>query len=261
MPRATWSGSVSFGLVNVPIKLYGAVREKRVRFNQIEADTGARIRYRRVSEETGEEVPYENILKGYEIAKDRYVPVTEEELEAAAPEASRTVDIVDFVDLVEIDPVYFDRTYYLEPDGRGAHKPYALLVQAMHRTGKVAIGRFVMRTREYLATIRAVEDVLVLETMHFPDEVVDPGELDIPRGVELADRELDTADRLVESLSVKWDPDRYHDTYRERVLELVERKAEGEEILARPQAEEEPEVVDLMAALEASLEERSGSRS
>lgn len=259
MPRATWSGSVSFGLVNVPVKLYTAVRERRVRFHQIERETGSRIRHRKVSEQSGEEVPPEEIVKGFEISPGEYVPIAEEELDAAAPEASRSVEIEDFVDLSEIDPAYFDRTYYLEPDGQGAGKPYSLLLQIMQRTGLVAIGRFVMRSRQHLAALRPVDGALALETMHFPEEMLDTGDLNLPADADLSDRELRAAEQLVESLTTEWAPERYRDTHRERVMEIIERKAEGQEVLAEPVADEGAEVVDLMSALEASLQDRSGS--
>lgn len=258
MPRATWSGSVSFGLVNVPVKLYTTVRERRVRFHQLERETGSRIRYRKVSEQSGEEVPPEDIVKGYEISPGEYVPVSQEELDAAAPEATRAVEIEDFVDLSDIDPAYFDRTYFLEPDGQGAGKPYSLLLQVMQRTGRVAIGRFVMRSRQHLAALRPVDGALALETMHFPDEMLDTGELNLPAEADLSDRELAAAEQLVESLTTEWEPERYQDTHRERVMEIIERKAEGREVLAEPVAEERGEVVDLMSALEASL--RDGRR-
>lgn len=260
MPRATWSGSVSFGLVNVPVKLYTAVRERRVRFHQIERETGSRIRYRKVSEQSGEEVPPEDIVKGFEISPGEYVPIAEEELDSAAPEASRAIEIEDFVDLSEIEPAYFDRTYYLEPDGQGAGKPYSLLLQTMQRTGRVAIGRFVMRSRQHLAALRPVDGALALETMHFPDEMLDTEDLNLPAEADLSDRELRAAEQLVESLTTDWEPERYRDTHRERVMEIIERKAEGQEVLAEPVADEGAEVVDLMSALEASLEGRRGRR-
>lgn len=255
MPRATWSGAVSFGLVNVPVKLYGAIREKRVSFHQLEAGSGARIRYRRVSEETGEEVPQEKIVKGYEVSRGQFVEVTPEELDAAEPEKSRLVDIEDFVDITDIDPLYFADAYYLEPDGRGAAKSYVLLVRSMEEAGRIAIGRFVMRTREYLVALRPKDGVLVLQTMHFADEIVDPKAFDIPGSADVADRELKAARQLIDSLTTDFEADKYRDTYRERVLDIVERKAEGEEIVVRPAAKEEAQVIDLMAALEASLEE------
>jgi DNA end-binding protein Ku len=254
MPRAIWSGSISFGLVNVPVKLYTAISPKDVRFNQLEEGTGARIRQKRVSAETGEEVPYERIVKGYEISPDRYVVITPEELEALDPKATRSIDIEDFVDLDQIDPVHYERPYYLVPE-RGAAKAYALLLQAMKDSNKVAIARLVLRTKQYLAAIRPMGDVLCLETLLFHDEVVPTEELEgLPDSeTEISERELKMARQLIESLSTDFEADKYHDEYRERVLDLIERKAEGQEIVSQPTAAEPTPVVDLMAALEASL--------
>jgi DNA end-binding protein Ku len=258
MARTVWTGSISFGLVNVPVRLYSAVRPKSVRFHQISAEDGARVRQKRVSEATGEEVAYEDIQKGYEISPGRYVVIEPEELEALDPEASRTIDIEDFVSLEEIDPVHYDRPYYLGPYDETAAKPYRLLVEAMAQAGRVAIGRFVMRTKQYLAAIRVVDGALVLSTMHYHDEVLPLEEvdgLDAVAEVELRDREVEMAGQLVDSLTTAFEPQRYRDEYRERVLDLIEAKAEGEEIVTPAPAEEESgEVVDLMAALEESLE-------
>jgi DNA end-binding protein Ku len=254
MPRAIWSGSISFGLVNVPVKLYSAISPKDVRFNQLEEGTGARIRQKRVSAETGEEVPYERIVKGYEISPDRYVIITPEELEALDPKATRAIDIEDFVEYDQIDPVHYERPYYLVPE-KGAAKAYALLLQAMKDSNKVAIARLVLRTKQYLAAIRPKGDVLCLETMLFADEVVPESELDGVPGddVEVSERELKMARQLIESLSTDFEPEKYQDEYREQVLALIEAKAEGAEIVAQPASEEPAQVVDLMAALEASL--------
>jgi DNA end-binding protein Ku len=254
MPRAIWSGSISFGLVNVPVKLYSAISPKDVRFNQLEEGTGARIRQKRVSAETGEEVPYERIVKGYEISPDRYVIITPEELEALDPKANRSIDIEDFVEYDQIDPVHYERPYYLVPE-KGAAKAYALLLQAMKDSNKVAIARMVLRTKQYLAAIRPKGDVLCLETMLFADEVVPESELDGVPGddVEVSERELKMARQLIESLSTDFEPEKYTDEYREQVLALIEAKAEGQEIVAQPASEEPAQVVDLMAALEASL--------
>ncbi len=254
MPRAIWSGSISFGLVNVPVKLYSAISPKDVRFNQLEEGTNARIRQKRVSAETGEEVPYERIVKGYEISPDRYVVITPEELEALDPKATRAIDIEDFVEYDQIDPVHYERPYYLVPE-KGAAKAYALLLQAMKESNKVAIARMVLRTKQYLAAIRPKGDVLCLETMLFADEVVSDSELDGLPGddVEVSERELKMARQLIESLSTDFEPEKYRDEYREQVLALIEAKAEGQEIVAQPATEEPTQVVDLMAALEASL--------
>ena len=255
MPRAIWSGAISFGLVNVPVKLFTAVQPKDVRFNQLEAGTGSRIKQKRVSAQTGEEVPFENIVKGYEISPDRYVIVSPEELDALDPKATHTIDIEDFVDLEEIDPIFFERPYYLVPE-TGGTKAYALLREAMKETNKVGIARLVLRTKQYLAAIRPLGDALVLETLLYHDEVVDPGALELPGDdIDVSDREVKIARQLIDSLSTDFEPDKYRDEYRDRVLDLIEQKASGQEVVTQPAvAEETTEVVDLMAALEASLE-------
>jgi len=254
VPSAIWTGTISFGLVTVPVRAVSATRSLDVRFNQLEGATGARIRYRRVSEQTGDEVPNDKIVKGYEIAPGQYVTVTDEEMKSLAPKASRTIDIEDFVDLDDIDPVYFEQPYYLAPDPN-AIKPYRLLVDAMTELRKVAIGRFVMRSKERLVAIRPLEGLLCLETMRYADEIVPVGEVVPPleEGEEPSTRELEMARQLVTSLASDFEPARYHDAYREELLGLIERKAAGEEIVARPAAEESGKVLDLMAALEASL--------
>ena len=255
-PRAIWSGSISFGLVNVPVKLYSAVKQKDVHFNQLEESTGAHIKYKRVSEKTGKEVDYEKIVKGYEVSKGRYVTVTAEDLEAVAPEKTRTVDIEDFVELAEIDPIYYEKTYYLAPDGEGAAKAYGLLLRAMEDKERVAIGRFVMRTKEYLCAIRPYDGVLALETMYFPDEVVERTEVPgLPdRRSKVGDKELKIATSLIDSLTTGFEPSAYQDTYRAAVLDMIDRKAAGEEIVVPEETEEKAQVVDLLAALEASVE-------
>src|ERR671915_833745 len=255
MPRSIWSGAISFGLVNVPIKLYSAVNRKTVRFNQLNKDTGNRIQQKRVDPETGEEVSYDQIVKGYELTKERYVVITPEELDALDPERTRTIDIEDFVDLDEIDPVYYDHPYYLVPD-KGAAKAYGLLLNAMKQANKVAIARVVLRSKEQLVAIRPAGDVLMMETMLFHDEVVPAHDIeDLPESKELkaTDRELKMAQQLIDSLSSEFDPTSYHDEYRDKVLELIERKAQGEEIAVQPEAPQPAKVPDLMAALEASL--------
>ncbi len=253
MPRAIWSGAISFGLVNVPVKLYSAVSRQTVRFHQLHDKDGVRIQQKRVCPEDGEEVAYENIVKGYEISPGRHVVVTQDELESIDPKKTRTIDIEDFVELEQIDPIYYDSAYYLVPD-KGADKAYNLLLRAMHDSGRVAIARVVIRTKEHLTAIRPTGDVLTMATMLFSDEVVSPDKLDeLPEEDDTASkRELDMARQLIESLSSPFEPDKYQDTYRERVLELIERKAEGEEIAVQP-AEEPERVPDLMAALEASV--------
>ncbi|MBW3577307.1 MAG: Ku protein [Actinobacteria bacterium] len=255
MARATWSGYISFGLVTVPVKLYSAVRSHDVHFRQLHETTHARVRRRRVDEQTGEEVPYDEIVKGYPVDSDEYVVVDPEELEQLDPEARRTVDIQDFVELAEIDPIYYNSPYYLAPADESAFKPYDLLVEAMQRSEKVGIAKFVMRNKEYLAAIRARDHVLLLSTMNYADEVADPAEIegveDRPR--EIREREVTMAEQLIESLTTEFDPARYHDEYQQRLVEYLEAKAEGEKVTVTAPPEEPGGVVDLMQALEASL--------
>lgn len=255
MARATWSGQISFGLVSVPVKLYTAVRSHDVRFHQLHETTKARVRRKRVDAQTGEEVPTDEIVKGWEVDGGRYVIVDPDDLEQLDPEGTRTIDILDFVELAEIEPIYYDRPYYLAPDSDAARKPYALLVRAMERTGKAALARFVMRTNEYLAAIRAHDGVLLLNTMNYADEVVDPADIDgvADEDVQITDRELDMAEQLIGSLTTDFDPERYRDEHHERVMEFLQARAEGEDVTLEAPAEEEGEVIDLMQALEASL--------
>jgi DNA end-binding protein Ku len=258
MPRSIWTGAISFGLVTVPVKLYSAVNRKSVRFNQLNGKTGSRIAQKRVDASTGEEVNYEDLVKGYEIATDRYVLIEPEELDSVQPAKTRTIDIEDFVDLAEIDPIFYDHPYYLAPATGGA-KPYRLLLEAMRETEKVAIAKVVIRQKESLVAIRALQDhdVLEMATMLFADEVVDPQRLDdIPDAddVRTNDRELAIAKQLVESLASPFEPERYHDTYREAVLAMIEKKAAGEEIVVAEAEEEAAPAPDLMSALKASLD-------
>jgi DNA end-binding protein Ku len=256
MARAIWSGSISFGLLNVPVKLYSAVARRGISLREIRESDGARIRHRRVAEGTDEEVPYEGIAKAYEIAKDRYIPIAKSELEALAPERSRAIEVQDFVGLEEIDPIYFDSPYYLGP-AEGAARAYSLLARAMEESGKVAIARFVFRNKEHLAAIRPGDGVLTLTTMRFADEVVPPAELEdvLPtEAPKVAKREVEMAEQLIESLTREFDPTAYRDEYREQLLAMIERKAAGEEIVAAPA--EEPAATkapDLMSALEESI--------
>src|ERR671919_1440086 len=256
MPRAIWSGAISFGLVSIPVKLYSAVSRKTVRFHQIDAESGQRIRQQRVNPESGDEIPYEQIVKGYEIGPDRYVTITPEELESLEPQKTRTIDIEDFVDLEQIDPIYYDHPYYLAPD-TGAAKAYRLLVDAMEESGKVAVARVVLRSKEHLVAIRPRVGALAMETMLFADEVIPADSLEelaaADGDVKTSDRELAMAQQLIDSLSSEFEPDKYHDEYREKVLDLIERKAQGEEIAVQPEAPAPANVPDLMAALEASL--------
>jgi DNA end-binding protein Ku len=261
MPRAIWSGAISFGLVNIPVKLYSAVSRKTVRFHQLDGEDNQRISQKRVNPRTGEEVPYENLVKGYEIGPDRYVVITPEELDGLAPEKTRTIDIEDFVDLDEIDPIFYDHPYYLVPD-TGADKAYKLLLDAMAESNKVAIARVVIRSKENLVAIRPRDDVLTMETLLFGDEVIEPDKLDgLPESTgkkKTSKRELEMAQQLIASLTSEFDPDKYRDEYRDRVLDMIERKAQGEEIVVEAPAEEPKKVPDLMAALEASIAQSKG---
>lgn len=261
MPRPVWSGTISFGLVAIPVKLFHAVSRKSVSFNQLDERTMSRIRYRKVSDDSGDEVPDENIIKGYEVSKGKYVVVDPDELEPFIPAATKTVDLEEFVELADIDPVYFDNAYYVAPDTNP--KPYVLLARAMEEAGKVAIARLVMRNKQYTAAIRAAEGRLVMSTLAYADEVVRPESIDELAGLDEVDvsaKEVKMAESLVESLSAAFEPAKYHDDYREQVLDLIAKKAAGEEF-ELPEAEtEKPKIIDLMAALEASVEAAKSSR-
>jgi DNA end-binding protein Ku len=263
MPRAIWSGSISFGLVNIPIKLYNAVSRKGVHFNQIDSRTGSRIKYQKVSAADGSEVPSEAIVKGYELSSGDYVLVGDDELGSLDPEASRTIDIEEFVDLADIDPMFYESGYYVAPD-KATLKPYRLLVQAMEESQKVGIARFVMRSKQYLCAVRPKDGTLVLSTMVYADEVNDPAEISelaAIEGVEVSAKELTMAKQLIDSLSEGFEPAKYEDTYRVKVLDMIERKAGGEtEIVAAPVPMSEEKVVDLMAALEASVRDAKEAR-
>jgi DNA end-binding protein Ku len=256
MARAIWTGSVSFGLVNVPVGLYSATEDHTVHFSQFEKDTPDRIRYRRVNERTGAEVDYSEIVKGYDLGGGDYVIVSPEELEEVEPGRSRTIEITEFVEQQEIDPIFYRNTYYLAPQGDGAERPYGLLLQAMQQADRVAVACFVMRAKQYLAAIRPDGDVLALETMYFADEIRDPAkELDgLPKGAKFQKRELDMARSLIESMTVRWKPDQYCDTYRERVMDLIEAKRHGEAVVTEGETGEGAAVYDLMQALERSLD-------
>jgi DNA end-binding protein Ku len=261
MPRPIWSGTISFGLIAIPIKLFNAVKHKGVSFNQLDERTMSRIRYRKVSDETGEEVPDEHIVKGYEVSKGRYVLVDPDELEPFIPAATRTVELEEFVELTEIDPIYFESAYYVAPDSNP--KPYVLLARAMEEAGKVAIGRFVMRNKQYTAAIRATEGRLMMSTLAYADEVVQPESIDELAGlddVDVSAREVKMAEALVDSLTDEFSPDKYRDDYREQVLDLIGKKAAGEEFEVPEVQAEKPKIVDLMAALEASVEAAKASR-
>lgn len=266
MARAIWSGTISFGLLNVPVRMYSAVARRSIALREIRESDSARIKHRRVAEGTDEEVPYENIVKAYELSPGQYVPLSKDEMAALAPEKTRAIDVQDFVDIEEIDPMYFDSPYYLGP-AEGSEKAYSLLAAAMQNSGKAAIARFVFRNKEHLSAIRASDGVLTLTTMRFHDEVVPPSELDdaLPdKQPKVAKREREMAEQLIDSLSTEFDPGAYRDEYREQLLALIERKAEGKEIVApETEAPKETKAPDLMAALEesiAAVKEKGGKK-
>ncbi|MDT0276447.1 non-homologous end joining protein Ku [Blastococcus goldschmidtiae] len=262
MARAIWTGALTFGLVNVPVGLYSATEDKTVHFNQFERGTSSRIRYRRINEDTGEEVDYDDIVKGEDIGDGRYVIVTPEELEEIEPGRSRVIDISDFVDVSEIDPIYYQKTYYLAPQNEEAQRAYALLLQAMERAGRVGVATFVMRSKQYLAAIRPQGEVLTLETMFFADEVRDPVEEieQLPVAHSFKARDLDMAVSLIDSMTTEWEPTNYRDTYRDRVNELIEAKRRGEEIVTEGEPEAASNVLDLMEALRESVANAAGHR-
>jgi DNA end-binding protein Ku len=258
--RAIWSGSISFGLVNIPVRLYTATVSHDISFHQFQAKTGQRIHHKRVAERSGREVPFDQIVKGYEVRKGRVVLVDPEELEALEPKKTRSIEIEQFVELHEIDPIVWDRAYYVGSDGSGgAQKSYQLLRRAMEETGRVGIGRFVMRTKEYLVTVRPYGRGIALETMFYADEIRDQEEAagELPRA-NIAAREVAMAKQLIEAMTAPFDLKHFKDTYRDRVKELVEKKARGEEIVVEEAAEEPTGVINLMDALKASLEGQSG---
>ena len=258
-----WSGSISFGLVSIPIKLYTAVSRKTVHFNQIDTRSNARIRQKRVSEADGSEVPSEALAKGYQLASGEYVIISDAELQALDPTASRTIEIEEFVDLDQIDPVFYDAAYLVAPD-QATVKPYALLAKAMEDSNKVAVARFVMRTKQYLAAIRPVDGRLMLSTMVYADELNDPTEipeLAAVAGIELAEKELAMARQLIDSLDGEFAPEQFHDTHRQQILELIDRKASGAtEVVTAVPEEASGKVVDLMSALEASVAAAKAAR-
>ncbi len=263
MPRAIWSGAVSFGLVSIPVKLYTAVSKKNVSFNQLDRRTGSRIKQKKVSAIDGEEVPRSEIVKGYEVSRDSYVIVDEDELASLMPKESRTIDISDFIEQADIDPVLYQTAYYLVPDEL-ARKSYALLVNAMAEADRVGIATFVMRGKQHLAALRPVDGMLMLSTMNYADELADPAELpgfDELADIEFSEPEMAMANQLIESLSGEFEPEKYEDTYRLAVMDLLERKAAGDLTVAElPAAADDDSVVDLLAALEASVAAAKDSR-
>jgi DNA end-binding protein Ku len=252
MPKSIWNGTITFGLVTVPIKVYSATESKTVRFREVHAKDGSTIEHRRICSKEGKEVDYKDVVRGYEVSKGKWVELSDEEIAAAAGSHSKQIDIDHFVPAGEVDPDYYERTYYLGAGDKG--KPaYALLFAALERSGRAGVGRWVFHNRERTVVVRPLDEVLALHTMRFADELVDPGDFDLPRvSKKPSDREIKMASQLVEGLHTKFDPTEYEDTYRQAVLEVVKRKAEGKNI--EPPEEAEPERADdLLAALEASL--------
>jgi DNA end-binding protein Ku len=263
MARAIWTGSVSFGLVNVPVGLFSATQDHAVHFHQFEKGTTSRVRNQRVNEDTGDEVDYADVVKGAEVGDGGYVMLTQEELESVEPGRSRTIDIADFVDAAEIDPVYYDKSYYLAPTDDGAKKAYALLLKAMAKAERIGVATFVMRGKQYLAAIRPSGDgkVLVLETMHFADEVRDPAdELDgLPTRTQVSSKDLGVAVDLIKAMTSPWKPSNYRDTYTDRVKKLVDAKRKDREVVVPERDQEDSgKVVDLLEALQASLDSAKG---
>jgi DNA end-binding protein Ku len=260
--RAIWKGSISFGLVNIPIALYPATQREELKFRLLRASDHSPVNYKRVAEKDGKEVPWEQIVKGYEYEKGKFVVLNEKDFQRIDLEATQTVDIQDFVELEEIDPMYFYKPYYLEPQ-KGGDKAYVLLREALADGKKVGVAKVVIKTRQYLAGVKALNDVLVLELMHFADELSDSKKLHLPKKTEIGKREKGMAQALVESMSSKWDPEKYHDDYRKALMEVIEEKVEsgGEEIEEKPKAKKEPtKVIDLVAVLQQSLAKAEGGK-
>jgi DNA end-binding protein Ku len=261
--RAIWKGSISFGLVNIPIALYPATRKEDLRFRLLRAKDLSPVNYKRVAEKDGKEVPWDQILKGYEYEKGKYVVLKDEDFQRVDLEATQTVDIQDFVKQEEIDPVFFYKPYYLEPQ-KGGDKAYVLLRETLKKTGKIGIAKVVIKTRQYLAGVKAEQDVLVLELMHFAEELADPSKLHIPKKIEPGKREIDMATALVNSMSSKWDPKKYRDDYREALMEVIEEKVEagGKELEEKPKKKAPPstKVIDLVSVLQQSLNQTQGAK-
>lgn len=260
--RAIWKGSISFGLVNIPIALYPATRREELKFRLLRAKDHSPVNYKRVAEKDGKEVPWDEIVKGYEYEKGKFVVLNEKDFQRVDLEATQTVDIQDFVDLDEIDPMYFYKPYYLEPQ-KGGDKAYVLLREALADGKKVGIAKVVIKTRQYLAGVKALKHALVLELMHFAQELLDAEKLKVPKKLEVGKREKDMAEALVKSMSSKWDPEKYHDDYREALMEVIEEKVEsgGKEIEEKPK-EKKPstKVIDLVAVLQESLAQAKGTK-
>ena len=260
--RAIWKGSISFGLVNIPIALYPATRREELKFRLLRAKDHSPVNYKRVAEKDGKEVPWDEIVKGYEYEKGKFVVLNEKDFQRVDLEATQTVDIQDFVDLDEIDPMFFYKPYYLEPQ-KGGDKAYVLLRETLADGKKVGIAKVVIKTRQYLAGVKALKQVLVLELMHFADELLETEKLNVPKKVSVGKREKDMAEALVKSMSAKWDPEKYHDDYREALMEVIEEKVEsgGEEIEEKPKEKKTPtKVIDLVAVLQESLAQAHGGK-
>jgi DNA end-binding protein Ku len=256
MARAVWSGSISFGLVNIPVKAFTAVRDHTIHFHQLDKKSGSRVRYKKVSDKTGRELESDDIESAYEVTQGTYVPVDTEELNELRPRTTKTIEVDDFVELGDIDPIFYDKTYWLGPDGEAADRAYQLLHAAMTEAGKAGIGKVVMRTKQYLAAIRPIGDALAMSTMRFADEVVPSDKVvDLPGKAEKPSaKERGLATKIIDSLSTDWKPERYHDTYTEQLEQLIKAKAKGKELVVEDDAEPAGgDVLDLMAALEASL--------
>jgi DNA end-binding protein Ku len=258
VPRAIWSGSITFGLVNVPVRMLSAIEEKKLHFHYVHAPDSSRIGYEKICKAEGKPVPEDEIVKAFEYEKGEYVYMTDEDFEAAAAESTKTIEIRDFVPAEEIDPIYFERTYYLAPQ-EGAEKVYALLVQALERSGLVAIAKYVMRDRQNLGALRVRDGVIALERMYFADEIR-PAEDIAPDGVEVDERELEMAGQLIESFTGEFDPSRYEDTYRDALCEIIRAKRKGEEVHVPEEPEREEAAPDLLSALRASVEAAQGRR-
>ena len=262
MARAIWKGSISFGLVNIPIALYPATRREELKFRLLRKSDLSPVNYKRVAEKDGKEVPWDEIVKGYEYEKGKYVVLKDEDFERVDLEATQTVDIQDFVDVDEIDPMFFYKPYYLEPQ-KGGDKAYALLRDALKESKKVGIAKVVIKTRQYLAGVKPEDGALVLELMHFADEIADAGELHVPKKVEMGKREMNMATALIDSMSSKWKPEKYRDDYREALMEVIEEKVEagGKEIEEKPKKAPKPtKVIDLVSVLQKSLEQTGGAK-
>jgi DNA end-binding protein Ku len=262
MARAIWKGSISFGLVNIPIALYPATRREELKFRLLRKGDLSPVNYKRVAEKDGKEVPWDQIVKGYEYEKGKYVVLKDEDFERVDLEATQTVDIQDFVDQEEIDPMFFYKPYYLEPQ-KGGDKAYALLRDALKDSGRVGIAKVVIKTRQYLAGVKPEDGALVLELMHFADELADPGKLHVPKKAEAGKREMNMAKSLIDSMSSKWNPEKYKDDYREALMEVIEEKVEagGKEIEEKPKKASKPtKVIDLVSVLQKSLDQTGGKK-